>query len=428
MEVSVENTSPSLAKVSFSVPAEEFEKEVQAGLRQVGRNVRMKGFRPGKVPASVVAKLHGEQIRREVAESFLRKAYSQAVEQEHLKPITHPSVSPGDLQPAEDGSFSLELEVSLKPTIELPEYKGMGVESELEPVLDEQVEQVIEDLRRQDSLPQPVGDEGIDEDGLVLCDVTFAHGENTVFERKGVRLTVSAPPPGVEAEAFRELLLGAKEGSQLEIEMVLPPDVEAEEARGEKGLCRLTVRQAFRMVPPTDEELFKKLEVLDHDAMLAKVRLRMVETHARREQNRIETFLIDKLIRETELELPGPLLDEQAAGRLQQFEQQLLEQDTPPDEIQKQLEEHRPLAREEAEKGLRALLIVEALGEKEELLVTAEELDAELGTIAERNDAPIEEVRKYYVENNLNQQMAIEVLERKVRTFLRENAEIITPS
>ncbi len=60
--------------------------------------------------------------------------------------------------------------------------------------------------------------------------------------------------------------------------------------------------------------------------------------------------------------------------------------------------------------------------------MTAEELDVELGAIAERNDAPIEEVRKYYVENNLNQQMAIEVLERKVRTFLRENAEIITPS
>lgn len=428
MEVSVENTGPSLAKVSFSVPAEEFEQEVQAGLRQVGRSVRMKGFRPGKVPAKVIAKLHGEQVRREVAESFLRKAYSQAVEQEDLKPISHPNVSPDDLQPAEDGSFALELEVSLKPTVELPEYKGMGVKSALEPVLDEQVEQVILDLRRQDSLPEPVGEEGLDEDGMVLCDVAFLHGDKTVFERQGLRLNVSNPPPGVEADAFRELLLGAKDGSKLEIEMVLPQSVDPEEARGEQGVCQLTVRQAFRMVPPTDEELFKKLEVEDHDAMLAKVRLRMQETHEQREQNRIETFLIDKLIRETGLELPDPLLDEQAAGRLQQLELQLMEKKTPAEEIEKQLEEHRPLAREEAEKGLRALLIVEALGEKEELLVTSEELDAELATIAERNDAPIEEVRKYYVEHNLNQQMAIEVLERKVRTFLRENAEIITPS
>ena len=428
MEVTVENTGPSLAKVSFSVPAEEFEKEVQSGLRQVGRNVQLKGFRPGKVPSSVVAKQYGEQIRRDVAENFLRKAYSQAVEQEGLKPMSHPNVSPEDLLPAEDGSFALELEVSLKPTIELPEYKGMGVESELEPVLDLQVEQVIDDLRRQDSLPEPAGDEGIDEDGMVLCDVAFVHGENTVFEREGLRLNTTTPPPGVEPDAFRDLLLGAKDGSELEIEMILPPNVDAEEARGEKGLCQLTVRQAFRMVPPTDEELFKKLEVEDMPAMMAKVRERMVETHEQREQNRIETFLIDKLIKETDLDLPDPLLDEQAAGRLHQLEQQLLEKGTPEEEIKKQIDENRPLAREEAEKGLRALLIVEALGEKEELLVTSEELDAELATIAERNDAPIEEVRKYYVENNLNQQMAIEVLERKVRTFLRENAEIITPS
>ena len=157
MEVTVENTGPSLAKVCFSVPAEEFEQEVEAGLREVGRKVRLKGFRPGKVPSKVVAKQYGEQIRREVAESFLRKAYSQAVEQEDLKPMSHPNVSPDDLQPAEDGSFTLELEVSLKPTIELPEYKGMGVESELEPVLEEQVEQVIADLRRQDSVPEPAG-------------------------------------------------------------------------------------------------------------------------------------------------------------------------------------------------------------------------------------------------------------------------------
>ena len=98
------------------------------------------------------------------------------------------------------------------------------------------------------------------------------------------------------------------------------------------------------------------------------------------------------------------------------------------DKIEAEVEQQRPAAREEAEKGLRALLVVEAIGEKESLLVTNDEIEAELASIAERNDAPVEEVREYYMKNNLGQQMAVEVLERKVRTFLRESAKIEEPS
>ena len=104
------------------------------------------------------------------------------------------------------------------------------------------------------------------------------------------------------------------------------------------------------------------------------------------------------------------------------------EKGAPEEEIETQVEESRAAAREEAGKGLCALLIVETIGERENLLVTQEEMQAELESIAERNQTDVAEVQKYYSENNLGQQMAIELLERKVRRFLREHATVKVPS
>ena len=428
MEVNVETTGSSLAQVTFSVPAEEFQREFRGGLQQLGRRVRMKGFRPGKVPLHVVEKQFGKQVRDDLMEQFLRRAYQQAIAQRELKPLSHPRVPRETMDLGEDGSFGLAFEISLRPDFELPEYKGLAIESELEPILDEQVDQVVADLRRQESVPEPAGDEGIDENGVLLCDVAFRRGEVEEFRREGLRLAAHTPPPGIDPEAFAQAIVGAKDGGVIELDMVLPANLPNEEARGQAGTCRLEVRQAFRMVPPSDEDLYKKTEVEDEQALRAKVRARLEDISRKREDNRVETVLLDRVIAATPFELPPPLLLEQTEHRLQQLAQKMRQSGVPEEEIPAQVEQQRSVAAEEADKGMRALLVVEALGEKEALLVTNEELEAELSAIAARNDASIEEVREYYVKNNLGQQMAIEVLERKVRAFLRASAQVQAPA
>lgn len=428
MELNVETSGPSLAKVSFTVPGDEFEKEFRNGLRQVGQRVRMKGFRPGKVPVHVLEKQFGDQVRQDLMEHFMRTAYQRAVDEQELKPISHPRVTREGLTRGEDGSFGLEFEISLRPEFTLPSYDSLTITSELEPVMDEQIDQVVEDLRRQESVPEPAEGEGIGENGLVVCDLKFLFGEEAVFEREGIRLAGHTPPPGVEPEKFAAALVGAKVDDEITVEMVLPPTLEKEEAQGQPGTCAMVVREAFKMVPPSDEDLFAKLEVDSEDALRGKVRERLADAADQRERGRLETVLLDQVIAGTEFELPEPLLEEQTDLRLRQLSSQMEQSGVEADKIEAEVEQQRPAAREEAEKGLRALLVVEAIGEKESLLVTNDEIEAELASIAERNDAPVEEVREYYMKNNLGQQMAVEVLERKVRTFLRESAKIEEPS
>ncbi|MFT4542297.1 MAG: trigger factor [Planctomycetota bacterium] len=428
MDVTVEKTSKTLAKVSFNVEAQEFRKEYENGLRQVGGNTRLKGFRPGKVPLKVLEKTHGVDVRKQVREFFLQRAYQQAVEEEKLRPISHPRIDLEKLNEEEIGGFTLDFEIPLRPEIELPEYLGMKIDSELEPVVDGEIESALDELRRQQSTPEPAGEEGIDENGVVMCTVTFLHGENVQLERENLRLSPATPPPGVEPEAFKDALTGSKEGDVVELSMQLPETLDDEEARGQEGICRMTVAEAYKMVPPSEEDIMKLVEVESADELHAKVRERLQESKGVREQNRIEGALLDKLVETTDIELPDTLLDEQTEARLKQLHDQMAEQKMDHDEIHKAMDEQRETARTDAARGLKALLLVETLAEKEELLVTREEMDAEFVSIAERNQSTVEEVREYYGRNNLGQQMAIEILERKVRTFLREKAEIIEPS
>ena len=428
MQVSVDTSESNLAKVSFCIPSDDFEKEYRGALKMAGRNVNMKGFRPGKVPAQVVEKRFGADVLKDVMEHFVREAYQKAVSDEELKPLSHPRIDPAELSRAEDGSFAVDFEVSLKPSVILPEYKGMVIESELEPVMPEQVETTIDQLRKERSTPEPVGEAGLQENGMAVCDVAFLHEDEVVLDREGLRLGLHTPPPGVDPGAFEEVMTGGQAETVAECTVTLPPTLENEAARGAEGTCRITIREAFDMIPPSDEDLFALMEVEDAASLEVKVKERLAEAAIQRERERAEGALIDQLITKTDLTLPESMLEEQTQHRLNALASEMARQQVPQEAIEQQLEEQRETAREEAEKGMRALLIVEAVGDKEELLVSNEELETELASIAARNNASIEDVREYYVKQGMTQQMAIEILERKVRAFLYENAEVKDPA
>jgi trigger factor len=427
VQVNVEKPSPNVAKVSLSVPAEDFQKHYKQGIQHQRGQVSMKGFRPGKAPLPMVEKQFGEEITANIQQHFIQQAYSQAVHENDLKPFSHPQINKDDAQLSEDGSFSVEFEVALKPTFELPDYKGLEVESELNPVLPENVDSAIEEIKLQQSRPEPAAD-GMEAGGMALGDVAFLHGETSVFDREGIRISDGTPPPGVDGEAFTEALQGSKDGDVVEVPMTLPDTLEQEDARGAEGICRVTVKQAYNMIPPTEEELFGMLQVEDEASLMIKVKEKLEENHQTQENGRIETVLLQRLMDETEVDLPDTMLEDQTTQRLNALHGQLEEQGLDHDAIHTQMEQQRPVAREESEKGLKALLVVEQLAETEDLQVRAEEMETELESIAMRNGADIDEVKKYYSENNMHQQLGIELLERKVREFLRENATVKEPT
>lgn len=428
MQVSVEKVGPCQAKVKFTVPGDEFQGTFRRALMNAGKNAKMKGFRPGHVPVQIIEKHYGVQIKNETIEHFVKQAFDQAVKENQLRVVGFQRVNLDDVKILEGTDFSHAFEVSLRPEFTLGDYKGVTVESQLEPVMDQEVDAAIENLKLQQSHPEPAGDDGLPETGMALAKVEWLAGDAVILTREGLRVSPQSPTPGTEAAAFQQSLVGAKDGDVRDVPMTFPENFDQADLRGKPGVTRIHVQQAYRLVPPGDEELRKMVGVEDDAGLKQLVREKLGEAKAAQEHSRVENVILEEIVKRHDYEIPAMLVEEQTKARVAQLRQQLQQQGVPQADAEAQANAQTEQARAAAARGVRTLFLMQAIAEKEKLLVTREDMQAEMQSIAQRNNAKLEDVVKYYQDNHLLDQVAIEILERKVRRFLRENATIQEPS
>ncbi len=423
MDVHVDRTGPCLAKITLTVPSAELEREVQKALQNVGQRTRMKGFRPGKVPARVLEKSFGKDVRRDTVQSFVRQAYERAVREEALKPAAHPRIEPPQ-EVLVGSDLELVFDLYLRPEIELQQYDGLEIRVPKVEVDEDELDRALEDVVQRNSRLEPAGPEGLPKDGMAVGKVELLHDGEVVESREGMRISPLTPPPGVDAEAFRAALVGAGEGATVEVPITFPEDFPHPAARGAEGLCRLVLASAFRTIPPSEAELFALFTAEDEAGMRTTARERLEEAKRLQRDQMIETRLLEQLISMHPMELPTGLLDSQVEARLERGAQELVQQGLSEEEARTQVEGDAESAHEASVRGLSALYLVEAIGQKEGLQTTDKDVLAELQEIAKRNRVSLDEVKSYYSENKLFPQLATELLEKKVRRFLREHANI----
>lgn len=424
MQVTVERTGPCVARVSFTVPATDYDGEVARLLKQASSQARMKGFRPGHVPTSLVEKQHWKEIRHEARQRFLNEAYQKAVETEKLRPLSHPRVDLGEPSALTGLPFSFTFELSLRPEFKLGEYKGLELETKPEEVTDEKVEQAIENIRQQQARPEPAGEAGLPENGMALCKVELFFEGQSVFVRDGLRLGPDTAMPGMDQAAYKQKMIGAKDKDSFEVDLTFPEDFEVENARGKTGRCAVTIDQAFTVVLPERAEVMKSVGKDDEASFLAFVRERLAEALKEQEDRRVETAIMDRLIDAHSFDLPEAMVNEQLRARQEQQRKELSEGGASPETVAEQISGQEAAARETAVRASRGYFLIEAIAQKESIQVTEEELLTELRTIAQRNRASLEDVTEYYKKNNLLGQLAMELVERRVRRMLRENAKL----
>jgi trigger factor len=417
LAVAVEHTDTCVINVKITVDSEEFERTVANGLRNVGRNTRLKGFRPGKIPLPQLEKRFGSEVRRDAVKHFLEHGYRKAIADEELRPATDPRIEVEPVTPAAGEGFTHEFEVWLRPQVELGEYKELVAETQPQAVSDEELEHALADFESKLSRPEPAGDEGLPADGMAVCQVAFFGdgAEEPALERDGL---------GVDAQAFEEGLTGAQEGQVCEFAMEFPEEFPEEALRNTTGKVVVTVKEALRVVKPEEHELREALGLEEDQDLRENVRERILTAKQEQEEQRLETLLLERVIDQHELELAQPLLDRQVEAKLTEVRAELEAQEVPAEELDERVEAERGEAVTGATRALRAIYVMEEIAKAEEIDVGDEDLRAELQAIAARNNVPLEQVAKYYQEQGLFQQLALELLERKVRRFLRESADI----
>ena len=147
MQVSVEASAGLERKLHVQVPAERIEQEIATRLVSVGRNAKIQGFRPGKVPEKVIRQRYGDQVRQEVLQEILQSTYSEAVMQEKLQPAGGPTIEPGNLKEGEDLTYTAIIEVY--PEIRLKDLNKIKIEQPEAAIADGDIDSMIDNLRKQ---------------------------------------------------------------------------------------------------------------------------------------------------------------------------------------------------------------------------------------------------------------------------------------
>ncbi|MBD8526054.1 trigger factor [Pseudomarimonas arenosa] len=326
MQVSVEHLSNLERKLTVSVPADRLESRISERLREISRTVRLKGFRPGKVPAKVVEQRFGAQIRNEAMSEVIQDSFGEALRQENLRPAVPPSIQT-DGKP-KDGEFSYVATFEVMPELGPIDVSSLKVKRPTAEVADADIDQMIETLRLQRRTWNPVERAAKDGD-LVMFESFVTVGETRVpaegMERSGTVLGSKAMMPKVE-----EALVGIATGDERNVEIDFPAEHRNADLAGKTGTMTVrAVRVSEPVLPAVDDAFMASFGVAEggiekfRQEVKANLERELKGALMARLKNDVVSRLLEKF---SELELPKRMVEAEAVGLANQAEQRAQQQ------------------------------------------------------------------------------------------------------
>ena len=321
MQVSVETTSGLERQVTITVPAERIDQDVQKRVQQTARTARLDGFRPGKVPVKVVKNRYGKGIREEVLNQVIQETLFKATTDEKLQPANSPSIEFKNDKEGEDFQYVATFEVY--PEIELADYASVEIEKQTAEVKDEDLDQMIETLRKQQASWDVVERAAEDGDRLNIDFAGTIDGE--AFDGgkgEGMDLVLGS---NTMIPGFETGLVGASAGDERELDVTFPEDYHAEELKGKAAKFAVKVHSvSAQTLAELNEEFFSKfgMEEKTLDGFKAEVRKNMERELANTLKMKLKDQVFRELVKLNAIEIPGSLVDNEIDNLRRQAVQQ----------------------------------------------------------------------------------------------------------
>ncbi|MDQ7730252.1 trigger factor [Halomonas sp. SpR8] len=418
MQVSVETTSQIERRITIQVPAAEIDEAVSARLKDTAKNVRLNGFRQGRVPMAVVQQRYGQDVRNEVVSEVMRERYVRAITEEGLNPAGFPQIEPSVNESGKDLEFVAVMEVY--PQVELTSIEGTDIERPVVSVSDADVDEMIDTLRKQNAEWEEV-------------DVAAADGDQVTIDFQGY--IGDEPFEGGSAEGhtlvigsnsfipgFEEQLIGAKAGEEKTLNVTFPADYQAEHLAGKEATFKVTVHKvSSQKLPEVDDEFIERFGVEggDQEKFRAEIKKNMTREASQAVDNRVKQQVLDALKKVNEIPVPSSLVQQETDGMKRQAAQQFgLGEDFDVSQLPNELFEEQAKGRVQV-----GLLLAEVI-KANELDADDDAIKAKVTELAEQYQDP-EEVVSYYMGNEqLKTQVKSAILEEKAVAKLLEQTNI----
>ncbi len=291
MQVTVESTGKLERRMRVELPAERIEKEVDTRLKSVGKTAKIKGFRPGKVPAKVVKQRYGQQIREEVLSELMKQSYSDAVQQENLNPAGGPQI---ETEGADDGkSFTYVATFEVMPEIELQGLDKIKVEKPEIDIGDSDLDDMIENLRTQKATWTEVDRDSVDGDRVTVDFSGELKGE-LIDGGQGKDVPVILGQ-GQMLPDFEKGLTGIRSGDEKTFKVKFPKDYHAEDLQGQKvNFTIQTHRVEEQTLPPVDDSLAELFSV--EEGGLERFRTDVMENMQHESEQKVKASVREQLM------------------------------------------------------------------------------------------------------------------------------------
>ena len=391
MQVTVEQKDGLERTVKVEIPASRIEDAVAERLQRLQRNVRLDGFRPGKVPQRVVRNRFGRQVRQEVLGELIQSTFQEAVTQESLQPAGQPRIEPPEDIP-EEGDFTYEATFEVYPEIEVAPLTELEIERPVAEVTESDIDHMLETLRSQRQTFESVERAARSGDRVVIDFVGRIDGE--AFEGGSGEDTPVDLGAGRMIDGFEEQLEGASAGEQREIEVTFPDDYGSAELAGQTAVFDVNVKDVQEgRLPEVDEEFIRGfgIESGSLDEMRDSLRRNMERELRQALRTRVKQQVMDGLRAQNPIDVPEALVEEEI-GRLREQMKQRLGGQADADSLPAEL------FREEAHRRAHLGLVLAELVRQAGLSADPERVQAQLEELAGAYEEP-EQVIQYYRQN-----------------------------
>ena len=422
----VEKLEKSRVAVTVEVGAEEFEAAVAKAYAKARGKLSIPGFRPGKAPRKMIEKLYGAGVfYSDAVDIALPEAYTQAIGQSGLDVVGYPEVEIVDDKIDENG-FTFKATVAVYPEVKLGEYKGLTAEKEEVKVSADDVKERLNEMAERNARLVSVDRKAKKGDIAVIDFEGFDNGE--AFEGgKGENYELELGS-GSFVPGFEDQLVGMKAGEEKDIDITFPENYTPELA-GKPVVFHVKVNEVkHKEVPAIDDEFAKDVSEFDTlDELKADTRKKLVEDREAAAQRAFEDALMQKVADGIQADIPDEMVDVQAQQMMENFQQQLAAQGIPFDQYLKMTntteDDFKKQAHEPALQQVRMDLAVAALVKAEELEATAEEIEAEMKSVADKYGMDLDTIKKYLPEADVREQ----VLRSKAIKAVADAAVAVAP-
>ncbi|MBP9479389.1 MAG: trigger factor [Sebaldella sp.] len=402
----------------------------KAVITNLKKTIKIPGFRQGHVPENVIEKDYAGNIREEIANKVIDEEYPKMMEKENIKPIDYLKIKEYNL---DDDKLELVLELQVMPEVKLGDYKGIEAEKVITEITDEVLEKELDRLREANGKLKEIEEDAeaelddvanIDFEGFIDGEV-FPGGKGEGFDLKlGSKSFI---------DTFEDQILTHKKNDEFDVNVSFPEEYHAKELAGKPALFKVKINNIKRIEKPElNDEFAKEQNHENLEDLKAKTKERLEAAEAGKAENEFRNKIIETVVANAELEIPEVLIEREIDQRLRQFDSQLKMQGMDLNKYiemtGQSIESMRDPLKVDAEKAVKADLVISEITKKEGISVEAEEVEKKIEEVAAmygmEKPQLVNEAKRAGNYNNFVNNIKYDLVTQKTIEFLMKESKV----